>query len=353
MLSEAFPSNHREDPLMSKPLPSAMTGCPCHAVTAPAAPTAPESPSAPSPPLDPLLDPQLCMRPPGEPLPAPLRDHGGPLAAVFTRWLRQRDDDAHAPQKATLTRALLALSEDEVRSHTRRQAAIAMLAGWSHWSWAVPASTVASLLGLPMADVAAQRALHADLRAMAAGLGATADAAAVQAAGRAVASLLDALDDAERRAPDAPLQWALLRHAPPERWSDRATFTANRLALIWQSHEAGAALLGHAVLSWSRTGEVPSREALMRLAREGGAVRVTRRFDVRDDPPRAVTVPLAHTDTPFGDGAHRCPGQGLALSTSQIAMAWLAEQSDLSPPVAIAPLSLPNMDIPQFQESTP
>ncbi len=340
MLSEAFPANHREDPLMSKPLPSAMTGCPLHAATAPSAPS-------------PLLDPQLRMRPPGEPLPSPLRDHGGPLAAVFSRWLRQRDDDAHAPQKAALTRALLALSEDEVRSHTRRQAALAMRAGWSHWSWAVPASTVASLLGLPMADLDAQRSLHADLRAMAAGLGANADGAAVREAGRAVASLLEAIDDAERRAPDAPLQWALLHHAPPERWLDRPTFTANRLALIWQSHEAGAALLGHAVLAWSRTGETPSREALLRLAREGGAVRVTRRFDVRDQPPRAVTVPLAGTDTPFGDGAHRCAGQGLALSTAQIAMAWLADQSNLPPPVAIAPLSLPNMDIPQFQESTP
>ena len=336
MLSEAFPANHREDPLMSKPLPSGVPSA---------------RPSAPS--GCPLHDPQLRMRPPGEPLPAPLREHGGALAQVFARWLRQRDDDAHAPQKAALTRALLALSEDEVRSHTRRQAAIAMRAGWSHWSWAVPASTVASLLGLSMADVDAQRSLHADLRAMAAGLGANADGAAVQTAGRAVASLLDALEDAERRAPDAPLQWALLHHAPPERWQDRATFTANRLALIWQAHEAGAALLGHAVLAASQGDGPPSRQDLLRLAREGGAVRVTRRFDTRVEPAQPVSVPLAGTDTPFGDGAHRCPGQGLALSTAQAAMAWLAEQSSLPPPVALAPLSLPNMDIPQFQESTP
>ena len=296
----------------------------------------------------PLLDPDLRMRPPGEPLPPPLRMHGGPLADVFARWLRQRDDAAHAPEKAALTRALMALSDDDVRAHARRQAAIALPGGWSHWSWAVPASTVASLLGIDIHDVDAQRRLHADLRAMAAGLGADADADAVRAGGEAAASLLTALDDAERRSPDAPLQWTLLRHAPPARWTDRAAFTANRLALIWQSHEAGAALLGHALLAWRSTGNVPSREDLLRIAREGGAVRVTRRFDVRQDPAAPVSVPLSGTDHPFGDGAHRCPGQGLALTSLHGALTWLSEQSGLRLPEAIAPLSLPNMDIPQF-----
>lgn len=303
--------------------------------------------------MPPLLDPELRMRPPGEPLPPPLRDHGGPLAEVFARWLRQRDDAAHAPEKTALTRALLALSEDDIRTHARRQAAIALRGGWSHWSWAVPASTVASLLGLAMHDVEAQRGLHLALRAMASGLGAQADREAVRGGGAAVSALLAALDDAERRAPDAPLQWTLLRHAAPSRWTDRAAFTANRLALIWQSHEAGAALLGHALLEGQSTGRVPSREDLLRLARDGGAVRVTKRFDCRQTPAAAVTVPLAGTDHPFGDGAHRCPGQGLALSSAQAALAWLAEQHDLPPLRPTAPLSLPNMDIPQFDHQEP
>ena len=306
-------------------------------------------------PLAPLLDPALRMRPPGEPLPPPLRTQGGPLAEVFARWLRQRDDAAHAPEKAALSRALLALSDDDVRAHARRQAAIAARGGWSHWHWAVPASTVASLLGLAMDDVDAQRGLHGRLRAMAAGLDAQAEDEAVHAGGEAVVALLAALDDAEHRAPDAPLQWTLLRHAAPPRWTDRATFTANRLALIWQSHEAGAALLGHALLEEGRirgprVGEAPTREGLLRLARQGGAVRVTRRFDTRQTPPAPVTVPLAGTDAPFGDGAHRCPGQGLALGTSLAALQWLAEQPALRPPTAVAHLALPNMDIPQFKD---
>ncbi|TXD80078.1 hypothetical protein FUT87_20710 [Mitsuaria sp. TWR114] len=181
-------------------------------------------------------------------------------------------------------------------------------------------------------------------------LGAQATGEAVRAGGEAVATLLGALDDAEHRAPDAPLQWTLLRHAGPSRWTDRAAFTANRLALIWQSHEAGAALLGHALLGDSWMGGAPTREALLRLARDGGAVRVTRRFDVRQQPPAPVTVQLAGTDHPFGDGAHRCPGQGLALGTSLASLQWLAEQPGLRPPTAVAPLALPNMDIPQFKD---
>ena len=321
--------------------------CPSHSpriVDAPSA--APSKPSMSS--TSPQLDPDLRMRPPGEPLPPPLRAHGGPLADAFARWLRQRDDPAHPPEKLALTRALQALSEDEVRAHARRQAAIALGGGWSHWSWAVPAATVASLLGIALPDVDAQRRLHARLRAMAAGLGATAGPDAVRTGGEAVVALLDALDDAERRSPDAPLQWTLLRHAAPARWTDRATFTANRLALIWQSHEAGAALLGHALLDWRSTGRMPTREDLLRIAREGGAVRVTRRFDLRQEPATPVSVPLAGTPHPFGDGAHRCPGQGLALSSIQAALTWLGEQPALRPPRPGAPLSLPNMDIPQF-----
>ena len=323
MLSEAFPAIHREDSPMT-------SSCPFHS---------------------PLLDPDLRMRPPGEPLPPPLRAHGGPLADVFARWLRQRDDTAHAPEKAALTRALQALSDDDVRAHARRQAAIALQGGWSHWSWAVPASTVASLLGLEIRDVDAQRRLHAALRAMAAGLGPSAGTDAVRAGGDAVAGWLKALDDAERLSPDAPLQWTLLRHAAPERWTDRAAFTANRLALIWQSHEAGAALLGHALLEWRATGRVPSRDGLLRIARDGGAVRVTRRFDVRHDPAEPVSVPLTGTDHPFGDGAHRCPGQGLTLTSLHAALTWLSEQTGLRLPEPAAPLSLPNMDIPQFLDS--
>jgi hypothetical protein len=316
-----------------------MTSCPFH-----------PQPARPAQRPSPLLDPALRMRPAGEPLPAPLRTHGGPLAQTFSRWLRQRDDAAHASENAALTRALQALSGDDVRSHARRQAGIAMTGGWPHWSWAVPAATVASLLGLPITDVDAQRRLHGALRAMAAGLSAAADQDAVTAGGAATTTLLEALDRAERRSPDAPLQSTLLHRAPPSRWTDRATFAANRLALIWQSHEAGAALLGHALLEMRSTRITPSRDDLLRIARDDGAVRNTRRFDADGS---VVVVPLAGTDHPFGDGPHRCPGQSLTLGALHAALEWLAEQGDWQIPEPVTPLSLPNMVIPQFPDSPP
>lgn len=349
MLSEAFSPDHREDarmPTQSSPSTAAMSACPFQARHDADTATALAAAATP-----PLLDPALRMRPPGEPLPAPLREHGGALAGVFGRWLRQRDDAAHGPEKAALTRALIALSEDDIRRAARRQASIGLMGGWEHWHWVVPSCTVASLLGMAIDDPESQRRLHRGLRAMAAGLAPQATAREVHAGGEAVDALLRELDDAERRAPDAPLQWTLLHHAAPARWSDRATFTANRLSLIWQSHEAGAALLGHALLAWRSTGRPPAREELLRIARDGGAVRLTRRFDARKQPPAPLVVPLAGTDFPFGDGAHRCPGQGPALSIAHAALDWLAEQAHLRLPTPGEPLSLANMDIPQFQSS--
>ncbi|UXH77894.1 cytochrome P450 [Roseateles amylovorans] len=324
----------------------------------------------------PLHDPDLLMRPPGEPLPPSLASQGGPLADVFQRWLRQRDDPQHRPEKALLVLALDALTEDEIRTHARRQAAIARQGGWSHWHWAVPASTVASLSGLRITRLEDQRRLHDALRAIAAGLAADADAGAVQLAGEAVDALLGALDAAEQQSPEAPLQALLHVHAPPSQWTDRTVFNANRLALIWQSHEAGAALTGHALLAM-RAGitphsgaQAPSLDGLMAIARDGGAVRHTRRFrrgtDRASDPAsedpiarglgpgaaptvgEAVTVALAGTEHPFGDGPHRCPGQRLALTSIHAALAWLCEQPGLRWPAPIDPLSLPNMQIPQF-----
>ncbi len=324
----------------------------------------------PIPPPPPLRDPSLRMRPADAPLPPSLQAHGGALAEVFARWLRQRDDAQHGPEKALLTRALASLPAEEVIAHARDQADVAVAGGWSHWHWAVPAATVASLLGCRLIDVMDQRRLHFALRAMAAGLSADADVSAIHRAGEAVEQLLAALHAAEASMPQAPLQRALSQHAPRSSWSDPDTFRANRLALIWQSHEAGAALLGHALQAMAPTApgnsvQAPTLDALIAIARSGGAVRLTRRF--RSAPAAAacphhspshdspstlpttwITIPLTDTDHPFGDGPHRCPGQDLALRTVHAALDWLSAQPALRWPQPLAPLVLPNMEIPQF-----
>lgn len=341
----------------------------------------------------------LLVRPPGEPLPTPLREHPGALSKVFRHWLRQRDDAAHAADKALLTRALESVSAAAVDQAARRQASIALAGGWGHWCWSVPSATVAALLGLPMSHVADQQVLHRRLRAMAEGLGAQASAAQVEAANDAMSALLaalnvddarlaeqaetcrrDSLDDWDRvrdrigdRAQDrsndqashhainrvslqpaggAFIARALQQHAPAAAWSSPSALAANRLALLWQSHEAGAALLGHALMAGEST-----VEGLIRLARAGGGVRITRRFarcpmsgpqgpmDAGD----ALIVPLQ--EHPFGDGPHHCPGAAIALQTIASAIAAVQAMPTLRRPVALDPLILPNAQIPQFADA--
>lgn len=303
-----------------------------------------------------LTHPDLGVRPPGQPLPAPLVQHPGALADQFRRWLRQRDDDAHTAQKAAVVQALRVVSEDDVRREARRQAELALPGEWDHWVWAVPAATIAGLLGLRVNTLDAQRQLLQQLRAMAVGLAADADAKAVTAADEATETLLAALKDAEAAARDAPLQWAWLHHASHAHWPDAATREANRLALLWQSHEAGSALLGHGLWALSTTGTAPDRATLRNIAGDGGAVRLTRRFALRPTTCGEQTVATGEALTvdltggsggnhSFGAGRHRCPGESLALTSIEAALEWAAQQRVSSLPTAFSPLHLSNMDI--------
>lgn len=306
-------------------------------------------------------DGALAVRPPGQPLPPHLRADGV-LGGLFGRWLRQRDDAARAAPKAALTQALAALAPDELRAHARRQALLARRAGdWNHWAWAVPAAGIASLLGLPMDEPAAQQRLHAQLRAIARGL---TGAPGVDAADAAAGALLQALRQAD---PEAPLQRALARHAPAALWPDAADLEANRLALLWQSHEAGAALLANAL---ARLAEEPASRRpgampgwLPALVDAGGAVRNTRRFAQRAlqigasrlQPGDGLLLNLVGGGAGFGAGVHRCPGQDLALQMVAAALEQLLEDPPLSWPQRLPAqdLVLPNARIPCFATPEP
>jgi len=300
-----------------------------------------------------LTHPDLGVRPPGQPLPAPLAGQPGPLADQFSRWLRQRDDLRQAAEKQAVTQALRAVSGDAVHREASRQAELALREGWDHWIWAVPAATVAALFGMTIRTAEDQRSLVGSLRAMAAGLAAEAAPMAVRQADEACLLLLDKLRRAEATAPDAPLQWAWLHHAGAAVWPDRATDEANRLSLLWQSHEAGSALLSHGLWHLVRDGRAPDRTALREIAREGGGVRLTRRFLQRDAQVQgqarrageAFTVALSGTPHAFGDGPHRCPGQDMALGTIEAALAYAAAQTRLPLPPLPRPYALSNMTI--------
>lgn len=305
-----------------------------------------------------LHHPDLGVRPPGQPLPAALASAGGPLADVFVRWLRQRDDAGHAREKALLVQVLRSLPDQAVRREAQRQAAVAAVEqGWDHWVWAVPVATVAGLLGMNMGSVDEQRALVRRLRAVAAALAENASPCEVQAGNRATQALLVALRDAEAAAPDAPLQYSWLHGTAGYRWADALTSQAHRLAMLWQSHEAGTALLGHGLLHLVRTGLAPGREGLRDIASGGGAVRLTRRFaqrttEVSGSPVAAgtpLTVSLTDRSLIFGEGAHRCPGESLALTTAEAALQWAARQTVRALPADPHTVALPNMALVMFE----
>lgn len=306
-------------------------------------------------------DTALLVRPPGQPLPAHLAQPPSRLGSLFGLWLRQRDDADRSAPKAALERALAALPSELVRSTTRHQAGLARSTGdWNHWAASLSAASVAALLGLAPKTADEQADLRTQLQALAQGLAPEASAEALRAAEAAAGQLLQALRQADTA---APLQAALAEHAPPARWGGAEAFEANRLALIWQSYEAGTALLAHAL---KRLGEEPGlrdpatpRDWLARLPEQGGAVFNTRRFVGTPltlagsvlAPGEPLLLNLAGADAGFGAGAHRCPGQDLALQIASAAIADLQRDAPRPWPRALPAAQdrlLPNARIPQF-----
>lgn len=314
-------------------------------------------------------DTALLVRPPGQPLPPHPARQPSRLGTLFGLWLRQRDDTGRSAPKAGLERALAALPGELVRSITRRQAVLARSSGdWNHWAACLSAASMAALLGQAPETAAGQASLRTQLQALAQGLAPEASAETLRAAETAAEQLLQTLRQADAA---APLQAALAKHAPPALWGGAEAFEANRLALIWQSYEAGTALLAHAL---KHLGERPAlrdpaapRDWLARLPGQGGAVLNTRRF-VRTSlelagtvlaPGEPLLLNLAGADAGFGAGPHRCPGQDLALQIADIAVENLQQDAPRSWPRALPATQdrlLPNARIPQFpspQEDRP
>jgi len=290
----------------------------------------------------------LRVRPANQPVPSDLE--GTLLGRQFAHWLRQRDDPARSRSKSSLAQALTALPSDIVRAHAHQQAALARMSTWDHWTWTTPVATIASLLGVPLPSLRAQEALLAKMQGIANGL----SGRNVLAADSACAELLAILDKAE-----GPLQEIMLEYAPPSQWLSEDDFSANRLALLWQGYEAGAALLGNALKCMS---EIPAlrhtrdiQSWLIQLISDGGAIRNTRRFtaetlrlnDMKIEMGTTVVVELGG-DLGFGSGHHLCPGQDIAITTVSAALEWLLASGIESWPAVANTLVLPNASIPLF-----
>lgn len=276
-----------------------------------------------------LNDARFGVRPPAQPLPPHLA--GRLLGTQFAAWVRMRDDAGHAAAKVGLVAVIRQWPEP--RAVAREQALIALDGGWNHWIWAVSLCSMARLLGLAVPNLPAQTERLAQFRLLA---GAIARADALDAADAACAELLEALAPA----PDLP----------------------NRLGLLWQSFEAGAALLGQALIALRsdtdkrRSGSVA--DWLPTLGIQPGVILSTRRFarvalqwgQAQLQPGDGVLLSLNDDAHSFGAGAHRCPGRDLALAIAAEAVETLIASGVSDWPAPRQVLTLPNARIPIFEE---
>lgn len=283
-----------------------------------------------------LDHPALRVRPPAEPVPAPLL--GRPVGEWFGRLVRMNDGErAHARPKAGLAQALAAVHPADT-ARRAREASERAPADWNTWMTEVPLHTVAGLLGFAETDL--PRVATAVVGLVAAmSPQATAshrdegDAAARQLLARLAPLLAAAVPD------------SLVARAARAAWPSPEALLANLAGLLTQTCEATAALLGNTVVALAR-GERAEPGALpgfvAEVMRHDAPVQNTRRFAAEPLSlagtalPAGATVLLVlgsagrdaalHAEEPerfmaarthrrlpgFGWGPHACPGAALA-----------------------------------------
>lgn len=281
-----------------------------------------------------LAHPGLHVRPPSEPVPRALL--GTMAGEVFAQLVRMNDGAFHARHRPEVDQAISRWNRQDVE--VAAAAATRNLAGRVDANallWQIPVQAMVRLLDVPdpQRDATVQW-VHDFTQA----IGPGADAAAVTR-GDAAARALMAQGAAEGLDP---------------------VRAANRIALMQQSLDATAGLLGNAVVRWRRERAVPGDAFafLLDVARADPAIHNTRRFAAADvdlagqrlRTGDAVLVLLATAGLGFGWGRHACPGEAIAIAIAATALRELAGMPgwlDRLPPHA-GYRPLPNCRIPVF-----
>jgi cytochrome P450 len=283
-----------------------------------------------------LLHPDLRVRPPAEPVPQALR--GTAVGEVFAQLVRMNDGAFHARHRPDVVAAIRLWDERQVaaaadaaaRDLGLRIAPDALLS-------ALPVQAMARLLGVPAAE-----------------LDATVDWVHAFTAGIAPSATPDAVAQADAAA-DALM-------AQGEREGLATPAAANRIALMQQSLDATAGLIGNAIHACQREPQsLAGTHLVERVARQDPAIHNTRRFaasdlelaGVRIRAGQCVVLVLADPDAElgFGGGAHACPGERVALQIAAAALRSLEASGALGrfgPVQGYRPL--PNARIPVFAE---
>jgi cytochrome P450 len=286
-----------------------------------------------------VLTSDLCrVRPPAEPVPRALV--GSPAGEIFRHLVRMTDGPGHAPCKHAVAATLGSFGETEtaaassewarrLNDELRPASAAEGLAGFH---FRLPVCTVASLLGVPPDELRPVSSWTSDLVA------ALAPASAPEQIERGQAAAVSLLE--------------LFRALGP---GEGEVAVANKIGLLFQSHDATAGLIGNALVALGRDRELRERLAadpdllpavLLEVLRHDPPVQNTRRFVARDGVVAgqamregdAVLVLLAAANRDpaanpaperfdpfrqerrvftFGAGIHACPGDALAVAIAR------------------------------------
>jgi cytochrome P450 len=241
-----------------------------------------------------LRHPALRVRPPAEPVPPALQ--GTAAGHVFGLLVRMNDGAFHETHRPAVLARVAGLTRESV-ARCAQEAARDL---WPRrdpnaWITGVPVQAMAHAIGVAAGALDATCAWVADFTQ---GIAPGADTHRIEAAGRAAQALMEQGRAQGLDEPDA----------------------ANRIALMQQSLDATAALLGEALASGER--DLPA------LADRRPPVHNTRRFAAgpvvlagrRVEAGQGVLLLLAAARRPFGGGAHRCPGDAVALQIAASAL---------------------------------
>jgi cytochrome P450 len=286
-----------------------------------------------------LAQPLLRVRPPSEPVPQALV--GRPTGEVFACLVRMNDGEFHARHRPEVAAA--AARFDMAAVDAAAVAATSGLAARTAPDALLSALTVqamARLLGVQPPQLDSTVAwVHDFTRGIAAG----ASADALDRSDAAVCALL----------------------AQGEREGLALVASANRVAMMQQALDATTGLIGNAIVAWqAQPAALEGTAFIEHAARTDPAVHNTRRFAAgelelggqRIAAGQGLVLLLVGADAGlgFGQGAHACPGERIALTLAAAALRTLAALGALErfgPVRGYRPL--PNARIPLFGAAAP
>ncbi|MES2323841.1 MAG: cytochrome P450 [Pseudomonadota bacterium] len=250
-----------------------------------------------------LAHPACRVRPLGEPV------LGSSAAGILSKLARRTEGEAHRLARAAIVQALATLDLDEVTAVTRRLAKERDGLALTQWVFDVPTRVVAELLGAPGTVVPATAAFVHCLSPLSTPVQLAAADLAADELMRDIGALMAA---------PTGLTAALCRHGLP-----RDVAVANLVGLLSQTHEATAGLIGNRIVAVLHGG-----------TQAEGPVVNTRRFVSEDSTIAGVAMQAGATilvmlgESGFGQGRHACPGQQLATTIADAAMAHLEGRLD-------------------------